>query len=72
MKDSKALYAGMTHDGFQMIVWKTDLGLITTVQGKLDPTSDLIIKNVETGEIVSDVDLRNVLMSILPIKTREE
>jgi hypothetical protein len=38
MKNSTALYAGIDHNGFQMIVWKTDLGLITTVEGKLDQT----------------------------------
>jgi hypothetical protein len=65
---SEPLYVAIDHSGFQAIVWKTDLGLITTVEGKLDPNSDLVIKNVETGDVVSDIDLRNVLMSILPIK----
>lgn len=66
MKKSKALYGIWDYEDFTGIVWETELGKIVTCEGKLNPNSNLAIKDVETGEEISNIDLRNVLMSILP------
>jgi len=66
MKDSKVLYSGTDYDDFQFVVWQTELGLVVTTHGKLNLQSNLTIKDAETGDEIKDIDLRNVLMSVLP------
>lgn len=68
LKESKPIYAVHDGDTLQAIVWDTELGRIVTCAGKLNPEKDLTIIDVETQETVKNVDLRNVLMSILPYK----
>lgn len=68
LKESKPIYAIHDGDTLQAIVWDTELGRIVTCAGKLNPEKDLTIIDVETQETVKNVDLRNVLMSILPYK----
>jgi hypothetical protein len=72
MKDSKPIFG--IHDGedFLAMVWETDLGKVVTMQGKINPQMNLMIKDCETGEYVDEVDLRNVLMQILPYKLEKE
>lgn len=65
---SKEKYALINGDDFSAIVWETSLGNIITVEGKLDIKNDLRIYDVYTGEMISDIDLREVLLSILPQK----
>lgn len=67
MKDSKLLYGIRDNCDFIGAVWETELGLIVSHQGKLDLNSDLQIRCAKTQEDIKNVDLRNVLMSILPI-----
>ena len=67
MKDSMPKYA--IYDScsdFTGIVWETELGKIVTVENKMSVNGDLAIYNIETNEKVNNIDLRNVLMSILP------
>lgn len=66
MKESKALYGIWDHENFSAIVWETELGKIVTCEGRLNINNNIIIRSVDTGEDVNNVDLRNVLMSILP------
>jgi hypothetical protein len=68
MKDSVPMYGFTDHDGFMGIVWDTALGKIVTIEGKLNPKSNLTIREVATGKDIGDIDLRNILMSILPTK----
>lgn len=68
MKNSKAIYGFRSGEEFIGLVWETDLGLVVSYEGKLDLKDDLVIRSVETGEDVKHVDLKNVLMSILPVK----
>ena len=68
MRESKALYGFTDHEDFQGIVWGTGKGLIITCTGKLDIKNNISIRNVESGEDVGDVDLRNLLLSVLPTK----
>lgn len=66
MKKSKPIYGLHDHEDFYATVWETELGKIITCEGKLDIKNNLMIRSVETGEDVGDIDLRNILMSILP------
>lgn len=68
MKESKLVYGVWDHEDFTALVWETELGRIVTCEGKLNPKNNLTIRSAETNEDVSNVDLRNVLMSILPQK----
>lgn len=65
MKESKVLYSFKNGDDCIGLVWETELGKIVTVEGKLDITCDLKIRDIDQNDL-GDVDLRNVLMSILP------
>jgi hypothetical protein len=67
MKESKVLYGFWDGKDFSGIVWETELGTVITMQGSLDPQQNLRIKSVD-GKDCEDVDLRNVLMSVLPLK----
>jgi hypothetical protein len=67
MKDSKALYGFWDGEDCSGIVWETELGKIVTFQGNINPQMNLSIRDLNSEE-VTDVDLRNVLMSILPLK----
>ncbi len=68
MKESKPLYGIWDGEDFAAIVWETELGKIVTCEGKLNVNNNLIIKEADTNEDVDNIDLRNVLMSILPCK----
>lgn len=66
MKDSKALYAIGDSKEIKGVVWETELGKIITLEGKINIEDDLRIIDIQTGETISNVDMRNVFMSILP------
>lgn len=66
MKDSKALYAFGDSENVLGVVWETELGKIVTFQGTINPQIDLSIYDCATGNMIENVDMRNVLMSILP------
>lgn len=68
MKESKPLYVICDHSEALGIVWETELGKIVTIEGTINPNNNLSIKEIDSGEEISNVDLRNVIMSILPIK----
>lgn len=68
MKESKALYGFYDYDECIGLVWETELGKIVTLEGKLNLNNNLVIRDVETGKDIDDIDLRNVLISILPQK----
>ena len=68
MKDSKPLYAFRDGEDCTGIVWETELGKIVTIQGNINPQMDLMIFDIAANEYIENVDLRNVLMSILPHK----
>ena len=65
---SKEKYVLINGEDFSAIVWETNLGNIITVEGRLDIKNDLKIYDARTGEIISDIDLRETLISILPRK----
>ena len=65
MKESKPIYAIKNGDNIS-ILWDTEYGKILVAQGKIDVNVDLEIWDVETSKKVDNIDLRNVLMSILP------
>lgn len=69
---SKEKYVLINGDDFSAIVWETSLGNIITVEGKLDIKNDLKIYDAHTGEMISDIDLREVLLSVLPQKFESE
>lgn len=66
MKRSEPIYAIRDREEILGIVWDTELGKIVTCEGKWNIKNDLIITDIQTGEDVDIIDLRNVLMSILP------
>ena len=68
MKRSEPLYGFSDREDFSGIVWDTELGKIVTCSGALNPQMNLSIRDIKTGEEINSVDLRNVLMSILPQK----
>ena len=68
MKESKALYGFTDNEDFQGIVWETEKGLVVTCTGKLDIKNNISIRSVKSNEEVGDVDLRNLLLSVLPTK----
>jgi len=45
---------------------ETELGKIVTIQGNLNVQYNLSIRKLPTGEEIDNIDLRNVLMEILP------
>jgi len=67
MKESKPLYVIWDQKNFHAIMWETELGKIITCEGKINLNNNLIIRDIETNEDIKNVDLRNVLMSILPV-----
>ena len=69
---SKEKYVLVNGDDFSAIVWETSLGNVITVEGKLDIKNDLKIYDTYTGEMISNIDLREVLLSILPQKFESE
>jgi hypothetical protein len=69
MKDSKPIYAICDHEKFVAILWETELGKILVCNGGIENINrNLDIRDIETEKSIKSVDLRNVLMSILPIK----
>jgi hypothetical protein len=66
MRESKPMYVIVDHEKILGLVWETELGKIVTFQGNLDIQDNLSIREVETGKEIDNIDLRNVLMSILP------
>lgn len=66
MKESTPIYAMYDGNNFMAIMWETELGKILTTQGNLNLNNNLRIRNISDGEDIDNVDLRNVLMSVLP------
>lgn len=67
-RESEAIYGFRDGEDFIGLVWETDLGTVVSFEGKLNLNNNLQIVSAETQEEVDSVDLRNMLMSILPIK----
>lgn len=65
MKESKPIYGFWDHEDFTGIVWETEKGMIVTTRGNINPNSNIIVKDCETGEEIKDVDMRKVLMEVL-------
>lgn len=65
MGESKVLYGFWDGDDFSGIVWETKLGKIVTCEGKLNLNNNLMIKDAKNNN-VDNIDLRNILMEILP------
>jgi hypothetical protein len=66
MKPSVAKYAIYDFREFEGLVWETELGLVVSTKGKIDPNANIEIMDVETNEVLKSVDIRNLLMEILP------
>jgi len=66
MKESIPLYAIADRTRCLGIVWETELGKIVTLQDDISIQNNLSIRDIKTGDEVNNIDLRNVLMSILP------
>lgn len=67
MKESKPIYVAFSSDDdFQAIVWETEKGRIITTKGSINPETNIVIKDVRNCEVIKDVDIRNLLMEILP------
>lgn len=62
---SKPILGFYDHDECTGIVWDTPKGKIVTIEGKLNPKNNLVIKNIETNETVDDIDWRDILSDIL-------
>ena len=71
MKDSKPVYVAYDGEEFTAIVWDTELGKVITMEGKINPQMDLMIKDVVEDKYVQNIDLRNVLSPILTYKQIE-
>jgi hypothetical protein len=65
---SKPIYAICDFEEFKGIVWQTSKGYIVTLEGKINPQSDLSIRDCDNGEEIKDIDMRDILMDILPFK----
>ena len=65
MKESKAIYGFTDFEGFGGLVWETEKGMIVTTEGNINPKNNILIRDVETGNDIKDVDMRNVLMEVL-------
>lgn len=69
MTDSIPLYAFRdTCSDFIGIIWDTEFGKIVTVENKMSINGNLDIREINTGNRVDNVDLRSLLMSILPLE----
>lgn len=65
-KEKYFLTNGTNDDKFFAVIWETNLGNMITVKGKLDIQDNLKIYDAQSNAIVSDIDLREILLSILP------
>ena len=65
MKESKPIYGFTDYEDCQGLVWETEKGMIVTINGKMNFSNNLSIKDVENCEEIKDVDMRNVLMEVL-------
>lgn len=67
---SKPKYALCNLDSCVAIVWETEVGLVTVVQDKIDINGDITLMDISNGkpfgEKIKNVDLRDLLVSILP------
>lgn len=50
---------------FEGLMWKTKMGNIITMQGKININNGLEVIDIETHEIVKDIDLIDTLAEIL-------
>jgi hypothetical protein len=67
MNKSKAEYAICNRTDCVGIVWSTDLGRIVVMDKPIDINGDISIHACGgMGEAIVNVDLRNVIMEILP------
>ena len=66
---SKPKYAICNLDKCVAIVWETEVGLVTVVQDKVDINGDITLFDISecaTGEKIKNIDLRDLLVSLLP------
>jgi hypothetical protein len=68
MKESKPVYIISDYEQILGMVWETELGRVVTCEGKWNIKNNLSIRDIETDEEIKNIDLRNVLMEILPSK----
>lgn len=66
MKPSKPVYGITDNKEFNALVWETEEGRIVSCNGTLSINYDIEIFDVETGKHIDSIDLRNLLLSILP------
>jgi len=67
MKDSKAVLGMYDNEDFSAILWETELGKVLVCKGSIkNVNSNISIKDFD-GNYIKEVDMRNVLMSIIPI-----
>ena len=64
---SKPKYALCNLDSCVAVVWETEVGLVTVVQDKVDINGDITLIDISNGKPIKNVDLRDLLVSILPI-----
>ena len=73
---SKPKYALCNLDSCVAVVWETEVGLVTVVQDKIDVNGDITLIDISNGkpfgEKIKNVDLRDLLVSILPTDRRYE
>ena len=65
---SKAKYIIGNLDKCIAIVWETDMGLVTVVQNNVDMNGNISLHDAKTGATVDSIDLRDLLVSLLPNK----
>jgi hypothetical protein len=66
---SKAKYAVRNGDNHVGILWENEkLGKVFVVQSEIDINFDLEIMDIDTGNIVDHVDLREFIFDALPFK----
>lgn len=63
---SKPKYALCNLDSCVAVVWETEVGLVTVVQDKVDINGDITLIDISNGKPIKNVDLRDLLVSILP------
>lgn len=66
MNKSKAEYAICNRTECVGIVWNTDLGRIVVMDKPIDINGDISIHECPMSGAITNIDLRNVIMEILP------
>lgn len=66
MNESKVEYAILNVDKCVALVWKTNIGRVVVVEEKIDANGDLSIYDIKEGKTIDNIDLRNLLLEILP------